>query len=129
MVEARRINLTTAKEAVFPALLEGEGSPEEIVAKRGLAQVSDRGAVQALVQDVLAAHPSQVAQFTAGNAKLRGFLVGQIMKAGKGKVDPQLVNDLLDELLGGGRPWMSPASRRRRGPSPRTPSARSTLAR
>jgi aspartyl-tRNA(Asn)/glutamyl-tRNA(Gln) amidotransferase subunit B len=99
LVEARAINLNTAKEVVFPALLAGEGRPREIVDCRGLAQVSDRGAVEALVREVLAAHPGPLAQFRSGKTNLRGFLVGQVMKAGKGRVDPQVVNEVLDEAL------------------------------
>ncbi|MBP1627831.1 MAG: gatB [Holophagaceae bacterium] len=102
LVEARTINLNTAKEAVFPALLAGEGSAAQIVETKGLAQVSDRGPIEALVAEVLAAHPEQVAQLKGGNPKLRGFLVGQIMKQGKGKVNPQLVNEVLDESLARG---------------------------
>ena len=99
LVETRVVNLNTAREVVFPALLGGEGDPDGIVARRGLAQVSDAGAIEALVRGVLEAHAPQVAQLRAGNAKLRGFLVGQIMKAGQGKVDPRLVNELLEKLL------------------------------
>ncbi len=101
LVEARTVNLTTAKEALFPALLRGEGSPKVLVERLGLAQVSDRGAIEALVREVLAAHPEQVAQFRGGNERLKGFLVGQIMKAGKGKVDPQLVNAVLEAAIHG----------------------------
>lgn len=96
LVEAKTINLNTAKEAVFPALLKGEGTPRQIVEKHGLAQVSDRGAIEALVQEVIRAHPEQLAQLKAGNEKLKGFFVGQVMKAGKGKVNPQLVNEILE---------------------------------
>jgi len=99
LVEARIINLNTAKEVVFPALLAGEGRPQAIVDRLGLAQVSDRGAIESLVREVLKAHPEPVAQFKAGKMGLRGFLVGQVMKAGKGQVNPQLVNEILDEAL------------------------------
>jgi len=99
LVEAKTINLNTAKEVVFPALLAGEGRPREIVDRRGLAQVSDRSAIEALVNEVLVAHPEPLAQFRAGKTNLRGFLVGQVMKAGKGRVNPQLVNEVLDEAL------------------------------
>jgi len=102
LVEAKTINLNTAKEAVYPALLAGEGTAARIVEAKGLAQVSDRGPIEALVAEVLAAHPEQVAQLREGNTKLRGFLVGQIMKQGKGKVNPQLVNEVLDESLARG---------------------------
>ena len=99
LVEARTITLNTAKEGVFPALLMGEGTPKQIVEDRGLAQVSDHGAIEALVRGVLATNATQVAQLKAGNEKLKGYLVGQIMKVGKGKVNPQLVNEVLESIL------------------------------
>jgi aspartyl-tRNA(Asn)/glutamyl-tRNA(Gln) amidotransferase subunit B len=99
LVENKTINLNTAKETVFPALLNGEGEPDEIIKKHGLAQVSDPGAIEAIVDSVIKAHPAQVSELKAGNAKLRGFLVGQIMKAGKGKANPQTVNEILDSKL------------------------------
>jgi aspartyl-tRNA(Asn)/glutamyl-tRNA(Gln) amidotransferase subunit B len=104
LVEAGAITLKTAKEEVYPALLEGAGSPGAIVAARGLGQVSDAGAIEGLVRAVLAAHAGQVAQYHAGKANLRGFFVGQIMKAGKGQVNPQGVNDVLDRLLAEAKP-------------------------
>ncbi len=99
LVESGLINLNTAKETVFPALLAGEGGPREIVDRQGLAQVTDRGAIEALVAQVLEAHPEPVAQYRAGKTGLRGFLVGQAMKAGQGKVNPKLVNEIMDEAL------------------------------
>jgi aspartyl-tRNA(Asn)/glutamyl-tRNA(Gln) amidotransferase subunit B len=99
LVEAGTLSHGLAKDRVLPALLAGEGSPSEIVARQGLAQVSDRGAVATLVREVLAAHPDPVAQFKAGKASLKGFLVGQVMKAGKGQMNPRLVNEVLEEEL------------------------------
>lgn len=96
LVEAKTLNLNTAREAVFPVLLKGEGTPRQIVDQRGLAQVSDRDAIEVLVREVLRTHPEQLAQLRAGNEKLKGFFVGQVMKAGKGKVNPQLVNEILE---------------------------------
>ena len=93
------INLGTAKETIFPALLNNEGSPSEIIDKRGLAQISDARAIEEIIDSVLAAHPSQVAELRSGNEKLRGFLVGQAMKAGKGRIDPKAVNATLDRKL------------------------------
>ena len=100
LVEAGTLNLNTAKDVVFPAMLQGEGTPREIVARKGLTQVSDRGAIEALVRGVLDAHPGPLAQFRGGKTGLRGFFVGQVMKAGQGKVNPRLVNEILDETLG-----------------------------
>jgi aspartyl-tRNA(Asn)/glutamyl-tRNA(Gln) amidotransferase subunit B len=99
LIERGTLNQATAREIVLPALLAGERDLAAFVAAKGLAQVSDRGALAALVGEVLAAHPEQVGQVRAGQEKLRGFLVGQIMKAGQGKVNPQLVNELLAEAL------------------------------
>ncbi len=101
LVESGLINLNTAKETVFPALLAGQGSPREIVDRQGLAQITDRDSVVGLVAQVLEAHAEAVAQFRAGKTSLRGFLVGQAMKAGKGKVNPKMVNEILDEALAG----------------------------
>jgi aspartyl-tRNA(Asn)/glutamyl-tRNA(Gln) amidotransferase subunit B len=99
LVEDGTITLRTAKEDVFPALLEGAGRPADLVARWGLGQVSARGPIEALVRAVLAANPGQLAQYRGGKANLRGFFVGQVMKAGKGQVNPRLVNQVLDELL------------------------------
>ncbi|HJV23308.1 MAG TPA: hypothetical protein VJ570_11455, partial [Holophagaceae bacterium] len=99
LVEDRVLNLTTAKDTVFPALLQGERDPAAFVAARGLGQVSDRGAIEALVGDILAANPEALAQLKAGRANLRGFFVGQAMKAGGGKLDARLVNEVLDAAL------------------------------
>ncbi len=99
LVEAKTINLNTAKEVVFPGLIKGEGSPRQIVEAQGLAQVSDRGAIESLVREVIQSNPEQLAQFKAGGEKLKGFFVGQVMKAGKGKVNPQLVNEVLEAEL------------------------------
>ncbi len=99
LVEDGTINLNTAKEIVFPAVLAGEGTPSSVVATRGLAQVSDLGAVEALVASILGAHPAQVAEIRGGNPRLKGFLVGQVMKAGGGKLNPRLVNQALEAAL------------------------------
>ena len=99
MVEAGTINLNTAKEVVYPALLAGQGSAAGIVEKQGLGQVSDLGAIQGLVQEILAAHPGQLAQYRAGKDNLKGFFVGQIMKAGRGRLNAQRINEVLERAL------------------------------
>jgi len=99
LVEARTLGFGTAKDQVFPALLAGEESAEAIVAQRGLAQVSDRGAIEALVAQVLAANPGPVTQIRGGKESLKGFLVGQVLKAGQGRLDAKLVNEVLAEAL------------------------------
>ncbi|HEX5045982.1 MAG TPA: Asp-tRNA(Asn)/Glu-tRNA(Gln) amidotransferase subunit GatB, partial [Gammaproteobacteria bacterium] len=99
-IEAGTISGKIAKE-VFEALWAGEGTADEIIQKRGLVQISDTGAIDALVEQVIAANPTQVEQFRAGKQQVLGFLVGQVMKASKGKANPQQVNEALRKKLGG----------------------------
>jgi aspartyl-tRNA(Asn)/glutamyl-tRNA(Gln) amidotransferase subunit B len=88
-----------AKE-VFEAVWSGEGTVDEIIEKRGLVQISDSGLIDKLVAEVIAANPTQVEQFRAGKQQVLGFLVGQVMKASRGKANPQQVNDALRKQLG-----------------------------
>jgi aspartyl-tRNA(Asn)/glutamyl-tRNA(Gln) amidotransferase subunit B len=88
-----------AKE-VFEALWKGEGTVAEIIDKRGLTQISDSASIDALVDQVIAANPTQIEQFRAGKQQVLGFLVGQVMKASKGKANPQQVNEALRKKLG-----------------------------
>jgi aspartyl-tRNA(Asn)/glutamyl-tRNA(Gln) amidotransferase subunit B len=89
-----------AKE-VFEAVWAGEGTVDGIIEKRGLVQISDSASIDALVEQVLAANPAQAEQFRAGKQQVLGFLVGQVMKASKGKANPQQVNEALRKKLGG----------------------------
>ena len=88
---------------VFEALWQGEGSADQIIEARGLRQVSDTGALEKLVADVMSENQDQVAQYRAAESskqkKLIGFFVGQIMKASKGQANPQLINKILTEAL------------------------------
>ena len=87
---------------VFEALWNGEGATaDEVIDKQGLKQITDTGAIEALVDDVLAANAANVAEFKAGKEKAFNALVGQVMKAAKGKANPQQVNDLLKKKLAG----------------------------
>ena len=88
-----------AKE-VFEALWQGEGEVDAIIETRGLKQVSDSGAIEAIVDEILAANPNQVAEYRSGKDKMFGFFVGQAMKAMKGKANPQQLNDILKRKLG-----------------------------
>ncbi len=86
---------------VFEALWSGEGqSADEIIEKQGLKQITDTGAIEALIDGVLAANAAMVAEFKAGKEKAFNALVGQAMKATKGKANPQQVNELLRKKLG-----------------------------
>ena len=86
---------------VFDALWNGEGqSADEIIEKQGLKQITDSGAIEALIDEVLTANAAMVAEFKAGKEKAFNALVGQAMKATKGKANPQQVNELLRRKLG-----------------------------
>ncbi len=84
---------------VFEAMWEGEGDPDSIIEKRGLKQITDTGAIERAIDEVLAANPQQVEQYRAGKEKLLGFFVGQVMKATQGKANPAQVNELLRKKL------------------------------
>jgi aspartyl-tRNA(Asn)/glutamyl-tRNA(Gln) amidotransferase subunit B len=90
-----------AKE-VFDAMWAGEGEPDAIIERRGLKQISDAGALEAVVAEVLAANPKQVEDYRAGKEKAFNSLVGQVMKATKGKANPAQVNEILKSRLAGG---------------------------
>ncbi len=90
----------TAK-SLFDALWAGEGEVDEIIEARGLRQISDSGELQAVVGEIVAAHPVQAEQFRAGKQKVLGFFVGQVMQATRGKAEPRRVNELLVETLRG----------------------------
>ena len=87
-----------AKE-VFEAIWNGEGTADEIIESKGLKQITDSGAIEKLIDDVIANNPDQVEQFRAGKVKVMGFFVGQIMQQSKGKANPAQVNALLREKL------------------------------
>jgi aspartyl-tRNA(Asn)/glutamyl-tRNA(Gln) amidotransferase subunit B len=87
---------------VFEALWSGEGrSADEIIEKQGLKQITDTGAIEKIIDEVLAANAKSVEEFRAGKEKAFNALVGQAMKATKGKANPQQVNELLKKKLGG----------------------------
>lgn len=98
MVEAKEINGTVAKE-VFEQIFAQDVNPEEYVETHGLKTVNDEGALRKAVEEVIAANPQSVADYKGGKEKAIGFLVGQTMKAMKGKADPGAVNQMLKELL------------------------------
>jgi aspartyl-tRNA(Asn)/glutamyl-tRNA(Gln) amidotransferase subunit B len=90
---------TGAKEALA-AMWDGEGDADDVIAARGLEQMSDSGALEAAVDQVLADNPAQAEQYRAGKTKVMGFLVGQVMKASAGKADPKKVSEILKSRLG-----------------------------
>ncbi|WP_437675622.1 glutamine--tRNA ligase/YqeY domain fusion protein [Sorangium sp. So ce131] len=84
---------------VLAEMVQRGGSPRAIVEQKGLRQVADSGALERMVDQIIAGHPGEVARFRAGNTKLIGFFVGQVMKASGGKANPDLVNTLLAKKL------------------------------
>ena len=84
---------------VFEALWNGEGDADTIIEKQGLKQVSDSGAIEKIIDDVLANNPKQLEEYRSGKDKLFGFFVGQVMKVSKGKANPNQVNELLKKKL------------------------------
>ncbi len=89
-----------AKE-VFEAMVAGEGTADAIIEKKGLKQITDTGAIEKAIDEVLAKNPGQLAQYRAGKEALFGFFVGQTMKATGGKANPAELNRLLKEKLKG----------------------------
>jgi aspartyl-tRNA(Asn)/glutamyl-tRNA(Gln) amidotransferase subunit B len=87
-----------AKE-IFPKMFESGEAPSVIVDREGLRQIKDTGALQKIVDDVIAANPKQVEQYRGGKTAVIGFLVGQVMKASRGQADPAAVNELLKSTL------------------------------
>ncbi len=84
---------------VFEAMWAGEGGADAVIEAKGLKQITDSGAISALVDSVIAANPGQVADYQAGKEKLIGFFVGQVMQATRGQANPAQVNQILKEKL------------------------------
>jgi aspartyl-tRNA(Asn)/glutamyl-tRNA(Gln) amidotransferase subunit B len=80
-------------------LFDSNETPEEIVKKRGFKQVSDPNALDSLIDQVLSAHASAVADFSSGQGKALGFLIGQVMQASGGKANPKIIRELLTKKL------------------------------
>src|SRR5437764_12722718 len=98
MVEQEVISGKVGKDVLTIVWTEG-GEPRDIVERRGLKQVSDVGALEKLVDEIVAGNPNKVADAKA-NPKAIGWFVGQVMKSSGGKANPQTVNDLLKKRLG-----------------------------
>lgn len=98
LIEKNTISNKIGKD-LLPELLKDGGSPKKIVEKKGLTQMSDPAEIEALIDEVLEAHPKEVELFHGGKTKLKGFFVGQLMKKTQGRVDPKLANQLLSKKL------------------------------
>ena len=99
LVAEDAISSKQAKE-VFAAVLDEDADPAAIVEARGMRQVSDAGAIEAVVDAVLAANPDKVEQYRGGKTGLIGFFVGQCMKQTRGQGNPKVINELLAKKLG-----------------------------
>jgi aspartyl-tRNA(Asn)/glutamyl-tRNA(Gln) amidotransferase subunit B len=98
LIDEGKISGKIAK-TVCEAMADSGRSPHEVIAEKGLEQISDPTSIERIIDEVLAVYPKQVADFQAGNQKIFGFLVGQIMKATEGKANPQKTNEILRRKL------------------------------
>ncbi len=98
LITSNVINGKTAKD-VFVIMTETGGDPEKIVEEKGLKQVTDKGAIEAIVDEVIASAPDNVAAYKAGKNNLLGWFVGQVMKKSQGKANPAIVNKMIAEKL------------------------------
>ena len=99
LVDGKTLNMPSARE-VFAILFEKGGDPDAIVRERGMTQVSDTGALEAMADKAIADNPKSVADYKAGKAAALQFLVGQVMRLSKGKANPQIVEEILKRKLG-----------------------------
>ncbi len=99
LVQEGTVSLQAAKK-IFAEVAGSDGDPAEAARRLGLVQVRDAGALEGWVDEVLAAHPEEVARYRAGETKLLGFLVGQVMKRSQGQADPKGVQPVLRRKLG-----------------------------
>ena len=98
LVEKKEINGSVAK-TVYEVMFAEDIDPKQYVEEKGLKTVNDEGALRKVIEEVIASNPQSVADYRSGKEKALGFLVGQTMKAMKGKADPASVNCILKELL------------------------------
>ena len=94
-------DVISSKQAkqVFSAIMDEDKDPSVIVEERGMKQVSDTGAIEAVVDAIIAATPDEVARYKEGNTKVIGFFVGQCMKEMRGQGNPKIINQLLAKKL------------------------------
>ena len=86
-------------KSIFEEMCISGSSPDEIIESQGLKQISDDGEIEAIIESIISANPSQVESFKNGKEKLFGFFVGQVMKETQGKANPKVVNEILKKKL------------------------------
>jgi aspartyl-tRNA(Asn)/glutamyl-tRNA(Gln) amidotransferase subunit B len=99
LIDDNTISGKIAKQ-IYPAMMNSEGTPAEIVEKKGLKQITDTDSIEPIVDEIIAKNPKAVEDLKAGNQRAIGALVGQIMKATKGQANPQLVNAMIMKKIG-----------------------------
>ena len=99
-ISSGAINNNQGKEVLIEMFATGKPAPE-VIREKGFEQVSDTGAIEKIIDEVIAANQANVDAYRAGNEKLFGFFVGQVMKASQGKANPKIVNELLVPKLKG----------------------------
>ena len=100
MIDKNVINLNTGK-TVFDAMFETGKPAKQIVEERGLAQISDDTVLMEIIDEVIAQNPDPAANFRAGKEQAMGFLIGQVMRATRGKANPKMAGELLRRALTG----------------------------
>jgi aspartyl-tRNA(Asn)/glutamyl-tRNA(Gln) amidotransferase subunit B len=98
ILDSGSINNNQAKEVLVEMFASGR-SASAVIVEKGFEQISDSGAIDKIVDDVIASNEDQVAAYRGGNEKLFGFFVGQVMKASQGKANPKIVNEILKQRL------------------------------
>ena len=98
-IEDQTISGKIAKD-VLDAMWNGEGSADEIIDSKGLKQITDTGAIEGFVDEVIASNPAQFEELKGGKDKMMGFFVVQVMKMSKGKANPAQVNELIRYIPG-----------------------------
>ena len=101
-MEKGTISRNQAKEVLKEVVATGK-DPETIIKEKGLAQISDTGALEAAAQEIINANPKEAADYRAGKTKVMGFFVGQLMKQTKGQANPQLANEIFQTAIDGVR--------------------------
>ena len=97
-IKDNTISSSAAKD-VLDALWNGEGSADEIIEKKGLKQISDTGAIEAMIDEIISNNPGQVAEYRSGKDKVFGFFVGQCMKKSAGQGNPKIFTEILTKKL------------------------------
>jgi aspartyl-tRNA(Asn)/glutamyl-tRNA(Gln) amidotransferase subunit B len=98
LIRSGEISGKLAKE-IFPKMFSTGDGPRVVMEREGLTQISDTGALEKIIEDVIAANPKQVEQYRGGKTAVIGFLVGQAMKASRGQANPATMNELLRKKL------------------------------